>query len=30
MGSAWPADRVEQFVSASGDEVTLYLWRIKP
>jgi ribosomal protein L11 methylase PrmA len=27
MGPAWPADRIEQFVSAQGDEVTLYLWR---
>ncbi len=30
MGRAWPADKVDQFVSALGDEVTLYLWRIKP
>ena len=30
MGRTWPADRVDQFVSARGDEVTLYLWRIKP
>ena len=29
MGRSWPADSVEQFVSARGDEVTLYLWRIK-
>jgi predicted RNA methylase len=29
MGRAWPADQVDQFVSARGDEVTLYLWRIK-
>jgi predicted RNA methylase len=29
MGRAWPADKVDQFVSARGDEVTLYLWRIK-
>ncbi len=29
MGRSWPADGVEQFVSARGDEVTLYLWRIK-
>ena len=29
MGRGWPADRVEQFVSANGDEVTLYLWRVK-
>jgi len=28
MGTAWPADKVDQFVSARGDEVTLYLWRI--
>ena len=30
MGRDWPADRVDQFTSAGGDEVTLYLWRIKP
>lgn len=29
MGRDWPADAVDQFVSARGDEVTLYLWRIK-
>lgn len=29
MGRSWPADRVDQFVSAEGDEVTLYLWRMK-
>ena len=29
MGREWPADAVDQFVSARGDEVTLYLWRIK-
>jgi cyclopropane fatty-acyl-phospholipid synthase-like methyltransferase len=28
MGREWPADKVDQFVSARGDEVTLYLWRI--
>jgi SAM-dependent methyltransferase len=28
MGRSWPADRVDQFVSARGDEVTLYLWQI--
>jgi cyclopropane fatty-acyl-phospholipid synthase-like methyltransferase len=28
MGAAWPADKVEQFVSARGDEVTLYLWKV--
>jgi len=27
MGPTWPADKIEQFVSARGDEVTLYLWR---
>ena len=27
MGPAWPADKVDQFVSARGDEVTLYLWK---
>ena len=29
MGPEWPAARVDQFVSAQGDEVTLYLWTIK-
>ena len=29
MGRDWPADKVDQFVSAGGDEVTLYLWTIK-
>jgi SAM-dependent methyltransferase len=29
MGRDWPADSIDQFVSANGDEVTLYLWRIK-
>jgi len=27
MGSAWPADKVDHFTNAQGDEVTLYLWR---
>lgn len=27
MGPAWPADRVDRFTSAAGDEVTLYLWK---
>lgn len=27
MGPAWPADKVDHFTSARGDEVTLYLWR---
>lgn len=27
MGPTWPADKVDQFVSARGDEVTLYFWR---
>ena|SRR5436190_12525538 len=30
MGRTWPADKIDQFVSARGDEVTLYLWRLKP
>ena len=30
MGRTWAADKADQFVSARGDEVTLYLWRIKP
>lgn len=29
MGRDWPADALDQFVSARGDEVTLYLWRMK-
>ena len=29
MGKEWPADKIEHFVSAAGDEVTLYLWTIK-
>jgi len=29
MGTDWPADKIDQFVNASGDEVTLYLWKIK-
>jgi cyclopropane fatty-acyl-phospholipid synthase-like methyltransferase len=29
MGRDWPADAVDQFVSTAGDEVTLYLWKIK-
>jgi cyclopropane fatty-acyl-phospholipid synthase-like methyltransferase len=29
MGRDWPADSVDHFVSARGDEVTLYLWRVK-
>ena len=28
MGPEWPADKVEQFTSVRGDEVTLYLWKI--
>jgi predicted RNA methylase len=29
MGRDWPADTVDHFVRANGDEVTLYLWRMK-
>ena len=29
MGRDWPADGIDQFVSARGDEVTLYLWKIR-
>lgn len=29
MGSEWPADRTERFISGSGDEVTLYLWVVR-
>lgn len=28
MGPDWPADAIDRFVSARGDQVTLYLWRI--
>ena len=27
MGTVWPADKIDQFMSARGDEVTLYLWK---
>jgi len=27
MGPSWPADAVDHFLSARGDEVTLYLWK---
>lgn len=27
MGSTWPADKVDTFTSARGDQTTLYLWR---
>lgn len=27
MGPGWPADRIDRFTSAAGDEVTLYLWK---
>jgi SAM-dependent methyltransferase len=29
MGPTWPADKVEQFTTSMGDEITLYLWKIK-
>jgi SAM-dependent methyltransferase len=29
MGPDWPADTIDQFRSARGDEVTLYLWKIR-
>ena len=29
MWRDWPADAIDQFVSAHGDEITLYLWKIK-
>ena len=28
MGPEWPADKVDRFASARGDEVTLYLWKV--
>lgn len=27
MGPTWPPDRIDQFTSAQGGEVTLYLWK---
>jgi SAM-dependent methyltransferase len=27
MGTDWPADKIDQFTSRIGDEITLYLWR---
>lgn len=29
MGPDWPADTIDRFRSARGDEVTLYLWKIR-
>lgn len=29
MGTDWPADALDRFVSARGDEITLYLWKIR-
>ena len=29
MGPDWTADALDRFVSARGDEVTLYLWKIR-
>jgi precorrin-6B methylase 2 len=26
MGPVWPPDKIDRFISARGDEVTLYLW----
>ena len=28
MGTEWPADTIDRFTSARGDEITLYLWKI--
>jgi len=27
MGPTWPADKIDKFTNAQGDEVTLYLWK---
>jgi SAM-dependent methyltransferase len=29
MGSEWPADKIDPFTTVRGDEITLYLWRIR-
>ena len=29
MGPEWPADKIDQFTTVRGDEITLYLWRMK-
>ena len=29
MGLGWPADTIDRFISARGDEITLYLWKIR-
>jgi len=29
MGPEWPADKIDRFISANGDQVTLYLWQIR-
>ena len=29
MGQEWPADSIDRFSSARGDEITLYLWEIR-
>ena len=29
MGPDWPADQIDHFASANGDEVTLYLWVLR-
>ena len=29
MGPDWPADTIDRFVSLRGDEITLYLWKIR-
>lgn len=30
MGPTWPADKVDRFTTSTGDEITLYLWNIRP
>ena len=29
MGTEWPADKIDRFLSERGDQVTLYLWQIQ-
>jgi hypothetical protein len=28
MGPTWPADKIDRFTTSTGDETTLYLWKV--